>query len=217
MPGGPVVSPVARIPGQPSPVEVGAQLARLYREPQLSGLTTHHPASSSLLGQLGQALLQLLGAIFRAGGPHLWIALGSLLLAALAAGTLLVLRRPRGELPPPPGQGAQLPQRSGQGPSPEALFQLSEQLAREGRLREAVRAAFQGVVAAGTASAALHFEPSWTNSELLRAAAVLSGFRESLLPLVSDFDRVVYGGQPIDPAGCGEFTRSCRRTARMLA
>ncbi len=211
------MSPIARIPGQPSPVEVRAQLARLYREPQLSGLTTHHPSSSSLLGQLGQALLHLLGAIYRAGGPHLWIALGSLLLAALAVGTLVVLRRPRGELTPPPGQQALLPEGSGHGPAPETLFQLSEQLAREGRPREAVRAAFQGVVAAGTASAALRFEPSWTNSELLRAAAGLSGLQESLLPLVLDFDRVVYGGQPVDPAGCREFTRSCRRTARMLA
>jgi hypothetical protein len=211
------VSPIARIPGQPSPVEVRDQLARLYREPQLSGLAAHHPARSSLLGQLGQALLQFLGAIFRAGGPHLWIPLGALLLAALAVGTLLVLRRPRGQLTPPPGQGAHAPEPSGRGPSPEALFQLSDQLAREGRPREAVRAAFQGLVAAGTASAFLHFEPSWTNSELLRAAAGLSGLQESLLPLVSDFDRVVYGGQSVDPAGCGEFTRSCRRTARMLA
>lgn len=209
------MSPLARIAGQPSPVRVRTQLARLYREPQLSGLTTRHSSRSSLLDQLGQALLHLLGAIFRAGGPRLWIALGALLLAGLAVATILVLRRPRRELAPTPQ--VTLPEFSGQRQSPESLFQLSEQLAREGRPREAVRAAFQGVVAAGTASPALHFEPSWTNSELLRAAAVLSGLRESLLPLVSDFDRVVYGGQPIDPAGCGEFTRSCRRTARMLA
>lgn len=211
------MSPIARIPGQPSPVEVQTQLARLYGEPQLSGLSTRQPGRSSLLGQLGQALLHLLGALFRAGGPHLWIALGSLLLAALAVGTLLVLRRPRGQLAPLGSPSARLPENSALGPSPETLFQLSDQLAREGRAREAVRAAFQGVVAAGTASAALHFEPSWTNSELLRAVATLSGLQESLQPLISDFDRVVYGGQPVDPAGCREFTRSCRRTARMLA
>ena len=211
------MSPIARNPGQPSPVQAKAQLARLYRAPQLSGLSPRHPGRSSLLGQLGQALLHLLGALFRAAGPHLWIAIGSLLLAALAVGTLLVLRRPRGQLAPPGSPQARQPENSAGGPSPEALFQLSDKLAREGRPREAVRAAFQGVVAAGTASAALHFEPSWTNSELLRAAATLSGLQETLRPLVSDFDRVVYGGQPVDPTGCREFTRSCRRTARMLA
>ena len=211
------MSPLARIAGQPSPVRVRTQLARLYREPQLSGLTTRHSSRSSLLDQLGQALLHLLGAIFRAGGPRLWIALGALLLAGLAVATILVLRRPRSELAPTPTPQVTLPEFSGQRQSPESLFQLSEQLAREGRPREAVRAAFQGVVAAGTASPALHFEPSWTNSELLRAVAHQSGLEESLLPLVSDFDRVVYGGQPVDPAGCREFTRSCRHTARMLA
>ena len=211
------MSPVARIVGQPSSIQVRTQLARLYREPQLSGLTTRHPSRSSLLDQLGQALLHLLGAIFRAGGPLLWIVLGCVLLAGLAVATILVLRRPRRELGPIPTPRGLLPEPSDQGQSPESLFQLSEQLAREGRPREAVRAAFQGVVAAGTASAALHFEPSWTNSELLRAAAHQSGLQESLLPLVSDFDRVVYGGQPVGTADCREFTRSCRRTARMLA
>ena len=211
------MSPVAPIAGQPSSAQVRTQLARLYREPQLSGLTTRHPSHSSLLDQLGQALLHLLGAIFRAGGARLWIALGALLLAGLAVATILVLRRPRGELAPTTTAHTQLPDLADRGQSPESLFRLSEQLAREGRPREAVRVAFQGVVAAGTASPALHFEPSWTNSELLRAAAHDSGLEASLLPLVSDFDLVVYGGQPIDPADCREFTRSCRRTARLLA
>ena len=210
------MSPFVPYPGEPSAAQVRAQLATLYRSSELRQLGAHHRAQTSLLGQIGQALLHLLGELFRVGGPHLWIGVGVALLVGLLAAAALILRRPRGALAPPPGAPA--PGRAGPapGPAPEALFQLADRLVREGRLRDAVRAAFQGVVAAGAASAAVHFEPSWTNSELVRAARPSAGLEERLAPLVATFDQVVYGGQPVDPAGCREFTSSCRRAARLL-
>ncbi|MGA9775204.1 MAG: DUF4129 domain-containing protein [Candidatus Dormiibacterota bacterium] len=203
----------AAFPGQPSAVAISSHLAAVYRSPELAGLARRPSSGSSLLGQLGQLVLGWLQALYRAGGSLLWVALGLVLLAALGTLAAVLLHRQRGALPAvvsaraPPARGA------APAPSPEALFGRADRLQREGRLSEAVRTAFQGLLLAGSSSPALNFDPSWTNSELLAAAAQRSALEPELRPLVTRFDSVVYGRHEPTLAACREFTSACRRTA----
>lgn len=200
-------------PGQPPAAAVQRQLAAVYRSPRLD--TLRHPVKGggSPLSQLGQLLLNWLESEYRAAGPLFWVVLGLAVLLVLGGLALVLLRRQRGALPPRAVAGPGGPGPASEPPTAEELFGRAERLEHAGSLREAIRVAFQGLLLASSPGAALGFESSWTNSELLLAASRRSGLEGQLRPLVARFDAVVYGGREPTPAACRDFTASCRRTA----
>ncbi|MHB1526280.1 MAG: DUF4129 domain-containing protein [Candidatus Dormibacteria bacterium] len=196
----------------PSPAAVGSSLARVYASPQLAGLGRSAPQGGSWLSDLANFAQQQLLRLFRAGGNLLWILLALLLLGAGAVLAVALLQRARSRLPEP--SDGQLP--AGAQPTrvrPERLFARADQLLADGRFREAIRASFQALLLSAGDRRVLQVDPSWTNSELLRAARQVADLEPALRPLVAQFNAVVYGGRDPGRQGCSQFTAACRAAA----
>jgi tetratricopeptide (TPR) repeat protein len=199
-------------PGVASPARVRAAIGAVYRSPQLSGLHSRPPPSSSLLASLGRLLLQLLSGLFHLVGRPVWLLLA---LAILILGTLLaaiLLQRARARLPEAvPGAAAATS--GSEAESPERLFAAADRLQSQGDFKEAVRLSFQALLISASRRRVLAVDPAWTNSDLLRAAHQVADLEPRLRPLVGQFNAVVYGGRDPGASGCAEFTQACRATA----
>lgn len=202
--------------GQPTSAGVGRRLAEVLRSPQLSGLHQHAaPRGPSLLQQLGSFLLSLLGDLYRAAGPNLWIYLAAAVLVGLLGlgfwrlrTSRARLRAPNAATSEPVGEAAAL--------RPDRLFAEAEALLREGRTREAVRLSFQALLLSVSARV-VPLDPTWTNSELLVRATRAAGLRVALDPIVQQFDVVVYGNRDLGTEASTAFTAACRRTADRIS
>jgi hypothetical protein len=207
---------VSTRPGGPAPSTVQRAVSGVYRSPQLADLHTSTGGANSLLSQLANFLRQLAIFIFHAVGNTIWIALGLVVLVAGAALATVLLRRARGRLGLPTEESDE-PAKGSPRLRPEKLFARAEQLRLEGRFGESVRAAFQALLLSASDRRVLDVDPSWTNSELLRAAAKVGELEPALRPLVAQFNHVVYGGEDPGPDGCSQFTLACRAAAAGLA
>jgi hypothetical protein len=202
--------------GSPAPSTIRRALSGVYRSPQLADLNTSSGGGNSLLSQLANFLRQLAASIFHAVGNTIWIALGLLVLVAGAAIATVLLRRAGGRLGVPTDESEESAQGSPR-LRPEKLFARADQLRSEGRFVESVRAAFQALLLSASDRRVLDVDPSWTNSELLRAAAKVGELEPALRPLVAQFNHVVYGGEDPGPNGCSQFNLACRAAAAGLA
>lgn len=207
---------VSTRPGRPARSTVQRAVRAVYRSPQLAGLHTSSGGRNSLLSQLANLLRQLAVSIFHAVGNTIWISLGLVVLVAGAAITWCLLRRARGRLGLPTNESDE-PAKGSPRLRPEKLFARAEQLRSEGRFVESVRAAFQALLLSAADRRVLDVDPSWTNSELLRAAAKVGELEPALRPLVAQFNQVVYGGEDPGLNGCSQFNLACRAAAAGLA
>ncbi len=196
----------------PSAAAVGSSLARVYASPQLAGLGRPAPKGGSWLSDLANFVEQQLLRLFHAGGNLLWSLLALLLLGGGAVLAVALLQRARSRLPEP--SEGQLPEGARRiRVRPERLFASADQLLLEGRFREAIRASFQALLLSAGDRRVLQVDPSWTNSELLRAARQVADLEPALRPLVAQFNAVVYGGRDPGRQGCSQFTAACRAAA----
>ena len=196
----------------PAPAAVRSSLARVYASPQLAGLGRPASKGGSLLSDLSSFVLPLLLDLFRAGGRLLWGLLALLVLGAGAVLAAVLLHRSRSRLAEPLGAGLPVGAHRAR-ERPERLFASADQLLLEGRFREAVRASFQALLISAGDRRVLQVDPSWTNSELLRAARQVADLEPALRPLVAQFNAVVYGGRNPGSQGCSQFTAACRAAA----
>lgn len=201
--------------GSPAPNTVQRAVSGIYRSPQLADLHTSTGGGNSLLSQLANFLRQLAISIFHAVGNTIWIALGLVVLVGGAVLATVLLRRAGGRLGPPTDESNE-PATGSPRLRPEKLFARAEQLRSEGRFVESVRAAFQALLLSASDRRVLDVDPSWTNSELLRAAAKVGELEPALRPLVAQFNHVVYGGEDPGPHGCSQFNLACRAAAAGL-
>ncbi|HUY97489.1 MAG TPA: DUF4129 domain-containing protein [Verrucomicrobiae bacterium] len=197
----------------PSAATTRAALRQAYQDPAVragraaSGGAGGVPPSN--VGWLRRGLADL----FRLLPRNAWVVLG---LALLAAGGALGLWRIRAAGARP--QPASPDPRDGPGPpDPEAAWRLAQTAAGDGRHREAVRQAFHALLLTAARRHALRVDPAWTNAELLAAADAVGALGPRLGPLVSTFDRVVYGGEDPGADGWAVFARGCHAAEAALA
>jgi len=198
--------------GAASDQAIGSVLRSIYRSPELAALSRRSPSGPSLLSSLATDVQQLLAALFHLVGNSVWILLGVVILVGGAALVAISLHRARSGLPEPEPAAESGRQLSAAIP-PERLFARAETLREEGRFRESVRLAFQALLLSVANHRVLAVEPSWTNTELLRAARRVSDLEPQLRPLVSQFNAVVYGGRDPGADGCSRFMAACRAAA----
>jgi len=197
------------VPAEPA---VRRALALAYADPALHvrepGGTAAGPGAAGVLGWIRR----LLGALFHLLPRPAWILLGVLV---VLAGSWLAWWRlgvAAGARPGPQAEPASGPA----APDPEAAWRLAQAAAAAGRNRDAVRLAFQALLLTVARRHALVVDPAWTNAELLAAAEAAGAFGPRLLPLVSTFDRVVYGGEDPGAAGWSAFASGCRAALATL-
>lgn len=207
-----LVSAFAPVRRAPTSQTIRSTVRSIYQSPDLAALSRRTPPGQSLLSALATDVQQLLASLFSLVGTRVWIVIGLALLLIGAAALAVTLHRTRRVLvqPTPAPPGAPAP---GAAVRPEHLFARAETLREEGRFRDAVRLSFQALLLSVTNRRLLKVEPSWTNTELLRAARTVSDLEPQLQPLVSQFNAVVYGGRELVDEGCTRFTAACRTAA----
>lgn|GEM_PF-5114319 len=206
-----LMAAVASPAGHPDAGAVEAGVRSVYSSSQLRDLGHGAGSQPSITSALGNLLLSLLRDLYRLGGNLTWIIAATLVLLLGGSLAVLALRRSRG------GSTEQEPLLAAAGPArgrrPESLFAQADLLQAGGDFREAVRIAFQALLLSASSRRVLTVDPSWTNTELLRAALRVSDLEPRLRPLVSQFNAVVYGGRDPGYDGCSQFTSACRAAA----
>ena len=170
----------------------------VYGESQFNGLGHGTASNGSLLGRIGQAVLDFFGWLLRNTVGSLGLVpsllLGALVLAAVIGFVLWRLQRSgtsggRGRIAAVEPAGRSL--------DPEEEWRLAEEAAARGDHRQAVRHAFRSALLGIAVAGRLRVDAAWTTAELLSRARGDADLVAALAPAADSFDRAWYSGRPV--------------------